>query len=430
MQIRIIIALLVAVTALSACNIKIDLGKKPATTEAATIQTPTEPEKELNVSKKFGRVKLRRAYSTLNEDEKSLYRAAYAHIEDFTDEEDEDSEPKSYLLEEVKLVDYSLTDKQIAKVRSAILRDNPDLFYLSSRYYYTEGNDYISFTFKSNVKEDEYRLRKKKLNAVIKKIIGSMGSNLSEFERELYIHDYIIKNCKYDDNADDSVSEDPYTAYGCLVKHKAVCEGYTAAFQLLLSYAGIESYSIDGSGNNDSDANHTWNVVKIGGSWYHTDITWDDGKPYNRYDYFNLTQEQILKSHAFAPDYDDYDEDNISDENGYYMPFNLFIPECYAVRDNYFRKTAAVMKDIRDNDVAEKLADAAQKGEKYFNILIDPDYLDFGLVYDQLFADNLYTFSDYIKKANDLLGYDALSYRTLILKKPDLDVINIELEYN
>ena len=48
---------------------------------------------------------------------------------------------------------------------------------------------------------------------------------------------------------------------------------------------------------------HTWNIVKIGGTYYHLDATFDNtlGKDREtseiRYDYFNLDDSQIFRDH-------------------------------------------------------------------------------------------------------------------------------------
>ena len=48
-----------------------------------------------------------------------------------------------------------------------------------------------------------------------------------------------------------------------------VCEGYARAFNLLLHEAGIESCYVRSS-------SHAWNIVNIGGHYFHIDTTWDD----------------------------------------------------------------------------------------------------------------------------------------------------------
>ncbi len=87
-----------------------------------------------------------------------------------------------------------------------------------------------------------------------------------DFEKARAIHDYIASVCEYDGEMD----ELSYTALGALGYGKAVCQGYSAAFNLLCRCAGLRSLAV----SNDS---HMWNVVLIDGDIYHYDVTYDDG---------------------------------------------------------------------------------------------------------------------------------------------------------
>lgn len=113
------------------------------------------------------------------------------------------------------------------------------------------------------------------------------------------IHDYIIKNTAYD--SDGSTDFIDHTPYGVFAKGISVCDGYTYAAKLLLDAAGIENYTVDGKA---SDEDHTWNIVKIGDTFYHMDVTWDDplndlGRDMLIYDYFLINDEKIKEDHSW-----------------------------------------------------------------------------------------------------------------------------------
>ena len=91
--------------------------------------------------------------------------------------------------------------------------------------------------------------------------------------KALLLHDRMIRTCDYDVEAADNDDDSPTarTAYSVLVRHKAVCEGYTMAYRYLLDLAGIRSEEII------SEAmEHCWNYVLLDGHWFHVDVTWDD----------------------------------------------------------------------------------------------------------------------------------------------------------
>ena len=79
------------------------------------------------------------------------------------------------------------------------------------------------------------------------------------------IHDYVVGILEYDD----SYSPASYTAYGAFTSGKAVCQGYSAVFNMLCNSAGVHSLAVA----NDS---HMWNVVYVDGKFYHYDTTFDD----------------------------------------------------------------------------------------------------------------------------------------------------------
>lgn len=125
---------------------------------------------------------------------------------------------------------------------------------------------------------------------------------MSEWERELAIHDYIVLNTQYDyDNyLNGTVPADSYSAYGVFFHGTAVCQGYAEAAHLLLQLAGIESHIVTGTANGGG---HAWNKVKIDGEYYNLDVTWDDPVPDEpgrvTYSYFNVTDEELARNHQW-----------------------------------------------------------------------------------------------------------------------------------
>lgn len=100
-------------------------------------------------------------------------------------------------------------------------------------------------------------------------------TNLTDVEKALAVHDYIASHTTYavEPYRKDTLGNYPnvYDAYGCLVDNYCVCQGYAMAYMLLLNRIGITTgYATSNA------ANHAWNVVKIGGAWYHVDVTHDD----------------------------------------------------------------------------------------------------------------------------------------------------------
>lgn len=113
---------------------------------------------------------------------------------------------------------------------------------------------------------------------------------MTSFEKEVAIHDYIVKNVEYD------VSLVQHSAYAALAYGKTVCQGYSLLAYKMFEEAGLQSRIIG------SDyMNHAWNLVNVDGYWYHADLTWDDPVPDVKgrtvYEYFNMSDYSISKDH-------------------------------------------------------------------------------------------------------------------------------------
>ena len=135
-----------------------------------------------------------------------------------------------------------------------------------------------------------------------------ISPTMSDYEKELAIHDYIIKTTSYDYDRlnNGTIPDSSYTAAGVLINKIGVCEGYSEATKLLLNLVGIECEIVTGlAGNN---VPHAWNIVKIDGAWYMLDTTYDDPITFDNngkrvetlsYDYFNVTSNTLMQDHSW-----------------------------------------------------------------------------------------------------------------------------------
>ena len=64
----------------------------------------------------------------------------------------------------------------------------------------------------------------------------------------------------------------------------AECDGYTYAFANALALYGIQSFAVFGTVI--GAGGHAWNLVRIDGKYYHTDLTWNDDTEYTDKDIF------------------------------------------------------------------------------------------------------------------------------------------------
>lgn len=91
-------------------------------------------------------------------------------------------------------------------------------------------------------------------------------------EQLLYIHDAIIQNVSYDYG----FATESYHSYGFFQNGTAVCQGYAQTFYYITKQLGYEVNFAMYTDPEHNENNHMWNYIKVDGSWYHLDATWDD----------------------------------------------------------------------------------------------------------------------------------------------------------
>ncbi|WP_297210013.1 DUF4358 domain-containing protein [uncultured Flavonifractor sp.] len=100
---------------------------------------------------------------------------------------------------------------------------------------------------------------------------------MTDFEKELALHDAMVRLAEYDETVydDGQGRPDNTNPYGLLVEGYGICLGYTASFQLLMDLADIQCITVTGAAYG-STSDHAWNMVRLEGEWYCVDPTWDD----------------------------------------------------------------------------------------------------------------------------------------------------------
>ena len=191
-----------------------------------------------------------------------------------------------------------LTVAEFSEVLDAYSRDHAEHFWLKSSYSIVKSNERV-LDYKPDYFFDGKSLEKarKSFDSRVNEILSGVDPTASDLEKELYIHDVLAESVEYVDGAN------AHNAYGAIVEGKAVCEGYAEAFQYLMQLCGVQSFLATGSSADPVTGEvvgHMWNYFKIGGRFYHTDITWNDQGNTVYHAYFNLTDEEIMLDHTFA----------------------------------------------------------------------------------------------------------------------------------
>lgn len=143
------------------------------------------------------------------------------------------------------------------------------------------------------------------LDAAREVIRENITSDMSPYDQELAIHDWMLAWGSYDHDTlshveGDQGVPDNENPYGFLIRKKGICSGYSSTFQLFMDLLGIECLTVEGTAHNGSSP-HAWNLVRLEGEWYGVDVTWDDPSGVVgisaalAHRYFNVTS-QFLRS--------------------------------------------------------------------------------------------------------------------------------------
>ncbi len=234
---------------------------------------------------------------------------------------------------------YAITEKSRDGMRITLRYEISDNYYVYQKY--VNGME---------IPSDHARAYKlyDKVTEVLAQIIEP---GMSEYEMELAIHDYIVKNCKY--GYIDTSKDYAYRAYGALVQKTAVCNGYAEAMALLMTCVGIENRIVTGTADEEL---HAWNQVCLDGAWYQVDATWDDPLPdrgtFAGHAYFNVDDEIMDVNH-------DWKRDNF--------------PKCDSDAYNYFTKNDLICDS---EDFKKLLTDTALHNATAKMEVVVTDYVD------------------------------------------------------
>ena len=250
--------------------------------------------------------------------------------------------------------DLSIDDVQefvdviTGSVTQAIINDNPELFWFGKydlRHHILYGDRIecvcnserkvksLTFTPQYGVERTAAAAMTENMESVANSFIKQAGitESMTDYDKALALHDVICANLAYDDSQS---LEWIHTAYGAFVKKLAVCDGYSKAYQYLLNKTGIASHIANGWSKGEG---HAWNLVKLDGEWYYTDVTWDDSENFVFHEYLNITTD-LLK------------EDHTLDESNYSMPV------CSAT-DNWYIKKSNVYQSLSSEINTQKFTE-------------------------------------------------------------------------
>ncbi len=161
-----------------------------------------------------------------------------------------------------------ITENDVYHAIRQVLRENPDIFWFSHQWHYSQENATVRFRYTIDKEHS------KKIKAQIDDVVHNdfkldYVRSLSVKEQVMYVYKWIALYCNYTIH-----SAHNQTNYSVFVHRHSVCTGIAKAAQYLLKLLNIESRLVFGKmKNSEKDSRHCWLIVNIEGQWYHLDPT-------------------------------------------------------------------------------------------------------------------------------------------------------------
>ena len=219
--------------------------------------------------------------------------------------------------------------------------DEPLIFYVTGyRCRYMPGADHLELLPEYLFDKGRIQTHRQAVQARLQRLVRPLAGK-SPAEQELAIHDFILQNVRYDK------LKKPYSheILGPLTQGVGVCEGIAKTVKALCDAAGLWCIVALCEANPEKGIRyrHAWNIVQLGGQYYHLDATFDNSLQCGaaRYDYFNLDDSHIFRDHE---------------------PLVLPAPACTDGRAFYYRSVSLTKLE----DVEKRAAQALRKKQPTF----------------------------------------------------------------
>jgi len=189
------------------------------------------------------------------------------------------------------------TEQSAIAVMHAFLtavRTYPEQTYNKVTISYSTSSGKVDLTFSSSLYDplliDSYREQIFSAAMQVRDSLyaaGTLSSTMSQYEKAKVYFTWLCNYCSYDNNATDNSMS--HSAYNVFFEKKAVCDGYTAVYNLLLKLEGIQCSAIE-----NEEWDHMWTIATLDGITYHIDPTWGDQTDTVIYQYFAMTEADSL----------------------------------------------------------------------------------------------------------------------------------------
>ena len=284
----------------------------------------------------------RYAYTTLDDTDREIYTRLLVGILSYA--------------EDIDIKEFEIDLDKLQVIYSCMRNDYPEIFWVDGSCNVYTSKDKItdclpiylySRSSLNNMMDNLVTIRENAVEAM---------KDMDDYGKAMYIFDYIVDMTSYDSQSFNDYNSGKETKelelsgniYGALLKQKALCEGYSKAYQYLAQACGLDCLYVTGISRNQG---HAWNYVKIEGNYYGMDVTWCDPEG-----------DVINKSHAYClVDGDLLAKNHVTD-----TPYKL--PACNGGKYDYFKHNDYELSVFDKDKVADMLYRSFSSGNRVAEI--------------------------------------------------------------
>lgn len=184
---------------------------------------------------------------------------------------------------EIDIHEFNIRETEADSIYKQFLADNPLLFHLKIsgnigyRTDQTPQNYLRSFLPMYAVNTNYIQEIYPRMEESIEDYYSLLDYRMKPAEIAYSLYQKICKEVVYGERNNEAtyLANSAFSAIGAFLLHKAVCQGYSLSFFLLMNGMGITTDYV--TGHIPGSSGHMWNRIYIDGDWYHADATFDDG---------------------------------------------------------------------------------------------------------------------------------------------------------
>ena len=240
---------------------------------------------------------------------KSIYERAYGFF--YSAKTVEADGYGYYSLNGVDISAYGLTMDELKGVWSTMKQDYPEFYWLANQIY-TLGDTFFLCIDADYAEGSVRQTAQTAVQTSAMECDRYLNGMMSEGERALVIHDYLVADITYAYEEDGETPQDDAWAHnisGWALYDAGVCETYAETFTYLCDLFEVESSVVTGyAAQTGAMGGHAWNILCLDDEWYNVDVTWDDGYEKNDAslvgrEWFGVPATEFARTHvADTPD--------------------------------------------------------------------------------------------------------------------------------